>query len=280
MALRPAAYSLRSANLMCRFIAYLGPLVPLSRVVSEPEHSLVVQSYQPREMTSGTVNADGFGVGWYNRALDPTPCVYTNTSPIWSDRNLPGLSKHIASDCIFANVRSATPGQAVDQSNCQPFAYRQLLFMHNGYIENFRSTLMRQIRVTLRDEYYNAIGGSTDSEHIFALVLNALHGHVVTLDSLVAALHTAIAQLAVWADEQDIRIALNCAVTDGELLVASRFANKGPAPSLYYTKSSGFFPQAGVVASEKLREGEEWGAVPENTIIGFDSSLDVQSYPL
>jgi len=265
---------------MCRFVAYLGPSVPLARVVSEPEHSLIVQSYRPVEMTSGTVNADGFGVGWYNRALDLTPCVYTNISPIWSDRNLPGLSKHIASDCIFANVRSATPGQAVDQSNCQPFAYRQLLFMHNGYIENFRATLMREIRTTLHDEYYNAIGGSTDSEHVFALVLNALHGQVVTLDTLVAALHTAIAQLAAWADEQAIRIALNCAVTDGTLLVASRFANKGPAPSLYHTKSPGFFPQAGVVASEKLWEGEDWVAVPENTIIGFDSSLDVQSYLL
>jgi predicted glutamine amidotransferase len=44
--------------------------------------------------------------------------------------------------------------------------------MHNGYIENFRSTLMRQIRDTLRDEYYAAIGGSTDSEHVFALFLN------------------------------------------------------------------------------------------------------------
>jgi glutamine amidotransferase len=262
---------------MCRFVAYLGPVIPLARVVSEPEHSLIVQSYRPVEMTSGTVNADGFGVGWYNRALDPTPCVYTSISPIWSDRNLPGLSKHIASDCIFANVRSATPGQAVDQSNCQPFAYRQLLFMHNGYIENFRVTLMRQIRTTLRDEYYNAVAGSTDSEHIFALVLNALHGQVVMLDTLVAALHTAIVQLAEWADERGVRLALNCVMTDGELLVASRFANKGSAPSLYLAKSPDFFPQAGVVASERLWAGEAWAPVPENTILGFDASLNVRS---
>ena len=261
---------------MCRFIAYLGPSVPLARIVSEPEHSLIVQSYQPREMTSGTVNVDGFGVGWYNRALDSTPCVYTSISPIWSDRNLPGLSKHIASNCIFANVRGATPGQAVDQSNCQPFAYRQLLFMHNGYIDNFRFTLMRQIRTALRDEYYTAIGGSTDSEHIFALFLNTLHGHVVTLDRLMSALRDTIAQLAAWADEQGIRLALNCAITDGELLVTSRFANTGPAPSLYYSNNTGFFPQAGVVASEKLSTGEEWETVTENTILGFDSSLDAR----
>jgi glutamine amidotransferase len=152
--------------------------------------------------------------------------------------------------------------------------------MHNGYIENFRFTLMRQIRASLRDEYYNAIHGSTDSEHIFALLLNALHGHIVTLEALVEALHRAIAQLSAWADEQDIRIALNCAVTDGELLVASRFANKGPAPSLYLTNSSGFFPHAAVVASEKLWDSEEWSAVAENSIIGCDASLAVQVYRL
>ena len=150
---------------MCRFVTYLGQPVPLQRVLSDFDHSLVVQSYRPVEMTSGVVNADGFGVGWYNRALDDAPCVYTNTCPIWSDQNLPSLSRHIAADCIFANVRSATPGFGVDHANCQPFAYRQFMFMHNGYIQNFRSTLMRRLRQALRDEYYTFIEGSTDSEH-------------------------------------------------------------------------------------------------------------------
>jgi len=45
-------------------VAYLGgPEVTLSSVVLEPEHSLLVQSYVPKEMMSGAVNADGFGVG-------------------------------------------------------------------------------------------------------------------------------------------------------------------------------------------------------------------------
>jgi glutamine amidotransferase len=265
---------------MCRFVAYLGQAVTLERVVSAPEHSLVVQSYRPAEMTSGVVNADGFGVGWYNRALDPTPCVYTNLSPIWSDRNLPGLSRHIASACIFANVRSATPGIAADQSNCQPFTYKQFLFMHNGYVENFRSTLMRSMRDVLRDEYYTAIGGSSDSEHIFALFLNSLHGQPVTLPTIVEALHETIDQLTYWADDLDMRLALNLAVTDGECVVVSRFANKGPAPSLYYAKDAAFFPQACVFASEKLWSGSEWSAVPEDSIVGCDPTLDLHFYGL
>jgi len=265
---------------MCRFIAYRGQAATLARVISEPEHSLVVQSYRPVEMTSGTVNADGFGVGWYNRVLDPTPCVYTSISPIWSDRNLPRLSKHIASECIFANVRSATPGQAVDQSNCQPFAYKHVLFMHNGYIENFRVTLLRQIRAALRDEYYTAIVGSTDSEHIFALLLNFLHDQTVTWQTIAEAMQATIRQLEQWATQQQIRIALNLAVTDGESVVASRFANQGPAPSLYALRDHSFFPGAVVVASEKLFCDSHWVAVPEDTIVALDPALTVHSLPV
>jgi ergothioneine biosynthesis protein EgtC len=252
---------------MCRFIAYLGPPVPLEHVISAPDHSLVVQSYQPAEMTAGVVNADGFGVGWYNRALDPTPCVYTNPSPIWSDRNLPGLSRHIASNCIFANVRSATPEQAVDQSNCQPFVYQQFLFMHNGYIQDFRFALMRQMRKGLRDEYYTAIGGSTDSEHIFALFLNALHGQPATVAAVSQAMCETLSQLQQWATRAGIRVALNLAVTSGEYVVASRFANDPPAPSLYYSASSPFFPRAGVIASERPFTSDDWFAVPSDHLV-------------
>lgn len=258
---------------MCRFVAYLGQAVTLERVISGPEHSLVVQSYKPAEMTSGVVNADGFGVGWYNRTLDPTPCVYTNTSPIWSDRNIIGLSKHVASDCVLANVRSATADVAVDQSNCQPFASQQLLFMHNGYIENFRFTLMRQLREVLRDEYYTAIGGSTDSEHIFALLLNFLHDRPVTLPTLIEAVRGTLDQLWQWASQRALHVALNCIVTNGECMVASRFATKAPAPSLYYTTESSFFPDAAVVASERLFTSPDWVAVPTGSIVGFERGL-------
>lgn len=261
---------------MCRFVAYLGQPTTLARVISEPEHSLIVQSYQPAEMTAGTVNVDGFGVGWYNRAVDPTPCVYTNICPIWSDRNLPGLSKHVASDCIFANVRSATPGQAVDQSNCQPFAYQQLLFMHNGYIENFRSTLMRPMRDALCDEYYTAIGGSTDSEHIFAFFLQCLQGQAVTAETIMAALAETTQQLAAWAAERAIRIALNVAITDGDCVVVSRFANSGLAPSLYYACGLPFFPRATVVASERLSADPGWITVQEDTIVACDGQGNVR----
>ena len=261
---------------MCRFITYLGPSTRLESIVSETDHSLVVQSYQPQEMTSGVVNADGFGLGWYNSKLESTPCVYTNTSPIWSDRNLRGLSRHIASDCILANVRSATPGFGFDQSNCQPFAYERLLFMHNGFIENFRDSLVRKIRDSLRDEYYRLIQGTTDSEHIFALVLNYLHGREYTQQTLIVALQETVAQLLEWTHGRQMHMALNIALSDGEHVVALRFANSSSAPSLYYLPNSRAFPDGVVIASEKLSADPEWRTVPEGNMVTCSDAFDVR----
>lgn len=258
---------------MCRLLTYLGPEIRLERVVSEPEHSLVAQSYQPREMTAGVVNADGFGLGWYNPQLEPTPCVYANTCPIWSDRNLPGLGHHIAAGCIVANVRSATPGQAVDHSNCQPFAYRRLLFMHNGFIENFRRGLMRPLRDALQDEYYTAIQGSTDSEHIFALLLQFLHGRECTRHNALLAMRATIEQLVCWAAPTHTLLVLNLALTNGEFVVASRFASRSPAPSLYCAFDTAEFPRAGLLASERLFASRAWHAVEEDRLLAFDARL-------
>ena len=265
---------------MCRFVVYRGKPVLLEHVVSKPEHSLIEQSYQPKEMTAGTVNVDGFGVGWYNRALEPTPCVYTNIVPIWNDRNLPSLSRHIASDCILANVRSATPGFGLDQSNCQPFTYGRLSFMHNGFLEKSRDGLLRKMRDALHDEYYRLINGSTDSEHLFALILNFLHGQASTPQAYAAALQQTVAQLLDWTRGQEMHMALNMVLSDGEHVVALRCANTSPAPSLYYLIDGEDFPEAVVIASEKLSADPGWKTVPEGYVVSCSNGVDINLFDL
>jgi len=44
---------------MCRFLAYLGPDVSLESLLLAPPWSLLRQSYEPRFMKRGRVNADG-----------------------------------------------------------------------------------------------------------------------------------------------------------------------------------------------------------------------------
>lgn len=258
---------------MCRLLGYLGRPIQLDRLLYKPEHSLVVQSYQPREMTSGLLNADGFGVGWYHTQRDTPPFTYRNTLPIWNDINLPSLSRYIESNCIVASVRSATPGLSVDLNNCPPFQQNLILAVHNGYIEKFRQTLYRSIRDRLDDSLYEAIQGTTDSEHIFALLM---HEWQQSPDlSLEQALKNTVVTLFELAASHNVSAGANLILSDGQRLVACRASNRSPAPSLYWIRDDPFLPEAVVIASEPLFPGN-WTAFPERSILSVRTDLDVQ----
>lgn len=262
---------------MCRLLGYLGPPIALDYLLYKPEHSLIVQSYQPREMNSGLLNADGFGVGWYHSQRDTDPFTYKNIIPIWNDTNLPSLGRYVESGCVLASVRSATPGQAVDLSNCQPFEYQCLLCIHNGRIENFRQTLYRPLRNRLGDVAYQSIKGSTDSEHLFALLVNELQANPsVTLEQ---ALQTALLTLDELAKSHQVVASANMLVSDGHRLVASRFASGTLAPSLYWLRDDPAFPEAVIIASEPLFDGN-WNRFPEQSILSVGEDLDIQIYQL
>src|SRR6266540_5647101 len=106
---------------MCRHLAYLGPPIPLSRLLFEPPHALVHQSWAPRDMRGGgTINADGFGVGWYPAGARE-PIRYRRGTPMWSDAALPGLAAATVSGAVLAAVRSATVGMPVVETAAAPF---------------------------------------------------------------------------------------------------------------------------------------------------------------
>ena len=259
---------------MCRLLGYLGKPIQLSQILCQPEHSLIVQSYDPREMTSGVVNADGYGIGWYHPQRETEPFTYKHILPAWSDVNLPQLSRYIESGCILANVRSATAGQAVDFSNCQPFSYQGLLFVHNGFIQNFRQSLYRPIRDSLSDRAYKMIDGSTDSEHIFALLIDTWQASPgITLEQ---ALQQTLKTLHELADKHQVKASANIIITEGNRLIASRFSTHSPAPSLYWLKDDRTFPESIIIASEPLFVGE-WIPCTENSIltIGVDREPDI-----
>jgi glutamine amidotransferase len=59
---------------VCRHLAYVGEPVRLADLLLTPQHSLLRQSWAPRDMRGGgTVNADGYGIGWYPPADTPSP---------------------------------------------------------------------------------------------------------------------------------------------------------------------------------------------------------------
>jgi ergothioneine biosynthesis protein EgtC len=261
---------------MCRLLGYLGESILLDSILYKPEHSLVVQSYQPREMTAGLLNADGFGIGWYHQNKDTDPFIYKNILPIWSDINLPNICRYVESGCAIAYVRSATSGQAVDLSNCQPFQSDRILFVHNGFIHNFRQTLYRQIRAQFSDRTYQLINGTTDSEHIFGLFLNESATTNLTLE---VALQNTLKTLAELAKIEQVEFSANIIISNGQQLVASRFASPRTPPSLYWLQDDPNFPKAVMIASEPLFVGN-WHECPVQSIISTGEDGEIQIYPI
>jgi glutamine amidotransferase len=121
---------------MCRHLAYLGPTAPLRSLLIDPPHSLYRQAWAPRLQRHGTVNADGFGIGWYAGG-DPVPARYRRAVPIWGDLSLPDLARVTRSGAVLAAVRSATEGTALGEAAAAPFGAGPWLFSHNGLLDGW-----------------------------------------------------------------------------------------------------------------------------------------------
>lgn len=259
-------------------VAYLGgPEMKLSSIVLEPEHSLLVQSYAPKEMISGVVNADGFGVGWYAPQIDEEPAVYRSDGPLWSDRSFAGISPKIRARSVFAAVRSATPGLPVEESAVPPFASGPFMFMHNGAIDGFRHTAMRPLRAALSNESYARLLGITDSETIFAVLLDHLREDPGDLAGAIVRTLQYVSELCA---ELGVRATLNLSVTDGEAMAFTRYSSEGPENSLYFVEDAEAFPEAVVVASERLDGDARWTAVPNRHLLVVDHKSGASLRPL
>ncbi|NMG21027.1 ergothioneine biosynthesis protein EgtC [Brasilonema bromeliae] len=254
---------------MCRLVGYLGNTIPLDELLYKQEHSLYNQSYNPVELKSGVVCADGSGVGWYDK--EGKPFIYRNTIPIWNDPNLEELSHYVQSTCALGYVRLAGTGESLDISNCQPFRSDKLLFVHNGEITNFQQTLARPIRDSLSDSTYRLIKGMTDSEHIFALLVEMWQ--LSPGSTLLSALRATLEKLTVLAKKYDTSFSANIIVSDGQALAATRYAYGTQAPTLYWSCDDAKPPTQVIVASEPL-SNQNWTAFPDQ------STLFVQSESL
>lgn len=245
---------------MCRLLAYTGGAeTPLSRYVLEPDHSLEAQAYDPREMLSGVVNADGFGAGWYTDEGDGEPAVYRSLSPIWSDVAFRSVAPKIRSRVYFAALRNATPPLPSEMSAVPPFQAGRYLFMHNGAIDGFRGSVMRPMRDSLSDERYGEVVGASDSETVFACLLDRLDGGL----SLRNALLETIRYVGETCRSHGTKATLNLGLTDGEEMVFTRYSTEGPTNSLYYLEGEGSV----VVASERLDGDGRWRAVPADSLL-------------
>jgi glutamine amidotransferase len=279
---------------MCRFTLYLGETIPLSSLLTAPDHSLIRQSYDSRERTT-PLNGDGFGVAWYVED-DPESAIFRSITPAWNNVNLIDLARVTKSRCVLAHVRDATQGLGVSESNCHPFRNRELTFAHNGDIGGF-ARLRRHLLTQLSAESFDNIKGTTDSEHFFALYCNNLQtlGDNHTLENMAQALQLSIAQvvemMGSFAPEETCH--LNIAITDGRKSVVCRYTSGDPetASSLYINKGRQYLCVDGVcmmrnsgdrsqrsvvVSSEPLSREDSWSVIAPNTLVSIDENLGVE----
>ena len=256
---------------MCRHAAYAGPPLALSDFLSRPPHSLIEQAFRPREMVSAIVNADGYGVGWFNG--DGAPGVYTNPMPIWSDANLDHLGRALTSRLWVANVRSATRGMPVNQANTHPFLADGLLFSHNGFVEEFTAAIRAPLREALGPDLESTVRGTTDSEYLFALLRREMRTKPPP-----EAIRAVFARLDGWLGARCAL--LNLLLCDGARIYATRHALRHESPSLHVGRDPALFGEGWLAASEPLSGAAEWRAVPDHSLAVLEAGRPPRIEPL
>ena len=136
-------------RLMCRHLAYVGPPVPLARLLTEPPRGLYEQSWHPRRQTprhgqrrrlrGGLVPGRGRRRRPGRRRF-PLPARYRRAVPVWADANFTELARTVRSGAVLAAVRSATEGTTQDESAAAPFRDGRWLFSHNGAVPDWTRT--------------------------------------------------------------------------------------------------------------------------------------------
>jgi glutamine amidotransferase len=241
---------------MCRHLAYLGPPLPLADLVLHPPHSLMHQSWAPSDMRGGgTINADGFGVGWMvadpGNAAEPLVARrYRRDRPMWSDPSLPDLAASVCSGAILAAVRSATVGMAVTETACAPFMEGAWMFSHNGVIDRWPASVAA-LANGLPPSVLMTLDAPTDSAFLWALVRERLReGHPGS-----AALAGVVGDVLALAPGSRLNLLLH----DG-LHIAATTAGHG----LWLLHGQGSV----TVSSEALDPGERrWQPVPDLCVL-------------
>jgi glutamine amidotransferase len=216
---------------MCRHLAWLGRPRTLASLVLDPPSSLLVQSYAPRRQRYGTVNADGWGVGFYlpGRA---EPARWRSARPLWGEASFASVAPVISSGCVLAAVRSATVGMPIEESAAAPFTDGRWLLSHNGRVDRAELPPARTAESTV------------DSALLAALVFERGPD----------ALGATVREVA----GADPAARLNLLLTDGARLLATTW---GDTLSVLTT------PDGTALASEPWDDDPGWTDVPDRHLV-------------
>lgn len=214
---------------MCRHLGWLGAPVSVASLVLDQPHGLRVQSYSPRRQKNGLMNADGWGVGFFDGGEARR---WRSAAPLWGDVSFASVAPALRSGCIVAAVRSATIGMPIEPSASAPFSDGAWLLSHNGVVDRGVLPLSPAAESTV------------DSALLAALIF----------DRGLDALGETIAE--VGADDPNAR--LNVIAANGSRLLATTW---GDTLSIL-RRDDGV-----VVASEPYDDDPAWQEVPDRHLV-------------
>ena len=258
---------------------------------------------QSRDDTRGLSNPHGWGVA--SLTQNTARCA-RQVEPAAESEQYRRQALKLEGTTVLAHVRRATVGDP-SHDNTHPFRDGRAFLIHNGHVPAFDAVQSRLLD-RLSDEYQHAIRGTTDSEHIFALLLQLRDEHPDA--SIQAVTRRAIHLLQSWCldavpgaqvRESDVpfddydsvpddiiynTLALNLLWTDGDALGGARLNRSlwaAERTSAYvcsvcgegHTEASDNEDyRATVLASERITD-EDWQPLPNGSVlrVGDDGRL-------
>jgi glutamine amidotransferase len=219
---------------MCRHLGWLGEPRSIASLVLEPASGLLVQSYAPRRQKHGLMNADGWGVGFFDNGVLRR---WRSDKPLWGDVSFASISPALTSGCVVAAVRSATIGMPIEPSASAPFSDGQWLLSHNGIVDRGVLPLSAKAESTVDSALLAAL--------IFARGVDALGRTIVEVAAA------------------DPNARLNILAANGSRLVATTW---GDTLSVLHT-------DGGVVlASEPYDDNPAWQEIPDRHLVDVTGS--------
>jgi glutamine amidotransferase len=174
----------------------------------DAQNALIRQSRQDQR---GLSNPHGWGMG---HVADGETHCFRQVKPASESPQYREEALRTEGTTVLAHVRRATVGEP-SRTNTHPFRHGPAMLIHNGHVPAFeavRKPLLEVLSKTRR----RSIGGTTDSEHVLALLLHLRDEHPEA--PLWQITRAAVERIQSWVREADPRSTVDPADVDTESL--------------------------------------------------------------